>query len=161
MPKYSDEEIRRAVESSDSWAGACRFLNIQNPSTGSQTHIKRRASKLSVDSSHFTGQSWRKGRVFDFERKPIEFYTVLNGPFITSHNLKIKLFRSGAKRKECESCGISEWMGEDMPLELDHINSNRVDNRLENLMILCPNCHAVKTRKDSKRRVVNREQQTA
>lgn len=41
-----------------------------------------------------------------------------------------------------ERCGISEWNGVPAPLQLDHVNGDRRDNRLENLRILCPNCHA-------------------
>ena len=43
---------------------------------------------------------------------------------------------------KCEECGISEWNGEHLTLELEHENGNRKDNRLENLKLLCPNCHS-------------------
>ena len=46
------------------------------------------------------------------------------------------------KEHKCESCGISEWLGKPLSLELDYINGDRYDNRLQNLRILCPNCHA-------------------
>jgi 5-methylcytosine-specific restriction endonuclease McrA len=54
------------------------------------------------------------------------------------------LYRSGIKERKCEAplCGFTEWLGRAAPLELDHINSKPHDNRLENLRILCPNCHA-------------------
>lgn len=62
---------------------------------------------------------------------------------IHSANLIKKLFNDGIKERRCERCGLSEWCGNPIPLELHHINGNRYDNHLENLQILCPNCHAL------------------
>ena len=56
--------------------------------------------------------------------------------------LKKRLFREGVKEYRCEKCGISEWNNEPITLELHHINGNHNDNHLENLQILCPNCHS-------------------
>lgn len=58
-----------------------------------------------------------------------------------SHKLKLRLIKEGVKEEKCEVCGNTEWMGEPIPLDLHHINGNHFDNRLENLIILCPNCH--------------------
>ena len=46
---------------------------------------------------------------------------------------------------KCAICGISEWNGKTLSLELDHINGINNDNRLENLRFLCPNCHSQTT----------------
>ena len=43
---------------------------------------------------------------------------------------------------KCECCGLTEWLGQPIALELHHINGITTDNRLDNLVILCPNCHA-------------------
>lgn len=58
-----------------------------------------------------------------------------------SHKLKLRLIKEGVKEEKCEVCGNTEWMGGPIPLDLHHINGNHFDNRLENLIILCPNCH--------------------
>jgi hypothetical protein len=46
------------------------------------------------------------------------------------------------KLQRCERCGLTEWRGQPLSLELHHVNGNGSDNRLENLMLLCPNCHS-------------------
>jgi hypothetical protein len=56
--------------------------------------------------------------------------------------LRIRLVNEGYKENICEECKISEWNGKHLVLELDHINGIHTDNRLENLRILCPNCHS-------------------
>lgn len=61
---------------------------------------------------------------------------------MTSYKLKLKLFKDGLKEKICESCNLSEWLGEPIPLELHHIDGNNANNSLENLQVVCPNCHA-------------------
>ena len=60
-----------------------------------------------------------------------------------SSKLKKRLIREGLKESKCEICGLSKWEGYDLPLELHHINGDHYDNRLHNLIILCPNCHSL------------------
>lgn len=58
------------------------------------------------------------------------------------HNLKRRLLKEGLLAARCGSCGIHEWRGQPLSLQLHHINGDRHDNRLENLALLCPNCHS-------------------
>lgn len=57
-------------------------------------------------------------------------------------HIKDRLFRDGVKEYKCEICGISSWNGKDLVLQLHHINGNHYDNDIDNLQILCPNCHS-------------------
>lgn len=56
--------------------------------------------------------------------------------------LKERLVKEGLKEYKCECCGITEWNGKPISLQLHHINGINNDNRLSNLQLLCPNCHS-------------------
>lgn len=62
---------------------------------------------------------------------------------VTASKLRNKLIEEGLKEYRCEKCGRTEWEGRPIPLELHHKNMNHNDNRLENLQILCSNCHSL------------------
>jgi len=146
--KYTKEMLEPIIKESITWAEVCRKLGVK-PMTGAQTHIKNRAVKFGIVYSHFVGNRFNKGRTF--AKRPVTDYLFLNGPLIKSHTLKIKLFRDGLKEAKCEWCEIKEWLKRPAPLELDHINRNHDDNRLENLQILCANCHSLKTKADRRK----------
>jgi 5-methylcytosine-specific restriction endonuclease McrA len=57
-------------------------------------------------------------------------------------NIKRRLLRAGLLQNRCEVCDITEWLGEPLIIQIDHINGVRGDYRLENLRMLCPNCHS-------------------
>jgi 5-methylcytosine-specific restriction endonuclease McrA len=58
------------------------------------------------------------------------------------YHVKARLLAAGLKTNECEECGLIEWRGRPLAMSLHHINGNGHDNRLENLALLCPNCHS-------------------
>jgi hypothetical protein len=72
---------------------------------------------------------------------PLAGYLVI-GRRVNRYHLKTHLFNAGLKENRCEICGVAEWRGAPLTMALHHINGDGRDNRLENLEILCPNCHA-------------------
>lgn len=64
------------------------------------------------------------------------------GVYRARFNLKARLVRAGLKQKVCEVCGVAAWNGQPITLALHHVNGDRYDNRIENLQLLCPNCHS-------------------
>jgi 5-methylcytosine-specific restriction endonuclease McrA len=71
-------------------------------------------------------------------RKPLEL--ILKS---TARNtIKRRLLDAGILKNVCDECGISEWRGKRLAIQIDHVNGIRDDHRLENLRMLCPNCHS-------------------
>jgi transposase-like protein len=73
---------------------------------------------------------------------PIEKLLVSDRPQTSRTHLKARLIGAGLKENRCERCGISEWQGDPLSMALHHVNGDGMDNRLENIALLCPNCHA-------------------
>lgn len=138
--KYSLEQFKLAVEQSYSVAGALKKLGLA-PKGGNYGVFHRYKELYNVDTSHFTGQGHLKGKTHNYTTKPLEEILV-EGNYYQSHALRLRLIREGIKEHKCECCGLSEWMGQPISLELDHIDGNNKNNKLENLRVLCPNCHA-------------------
>ena len=99
----------------------------------------------------YAGNMGGKGFPDNASYRPSEQY-LYNGSTIASHKLKLKLIKDGIIEHKCEQCGITEWNGQPAPIELDHIDGNHYNNELENLRILCPNCHALTDTNSGKNR---------
>lgn len=139
--KRVKEDYENAIKNSKSIAETCRNLGLKCAG-GNYKTIKYFIKKYNIDTSHFTGQGWNVGLKFKPNKGlTLEEVLVKNSNY-TSFKLKNKLLKEGVKEKRCECCKRTEWNGNLIPLELHHINGDNTDNRLENLQILCPNCHA-------------------
>jgi DNA-binding CsgD family transcriptional regulator len=73
---------------------------------------------------------------------PLEELLVIGRRKRNRNHLKRRLIQAGLKSNRCEACGISEWLEQPITMELHHRNGDGLDDRLENLQLLCPNCHS-------------------
>ena len=135
------EELARAVSLADSYAQVVRLLGWSE-SSWSQRQAKKLVAQAGLATDHFLGRSAMRG-LDGNGRAAQSLETVLvRGRRTATSRLRERLLEAGLLLPECAACGGVEWQGRPIPLELDHINGDRADNRLENLRLLCPNCHA-------------------
>lgn len=143
--RYTNEDIINAVKESNSYSDVCRKVGI-SPRGGNANTIKHKIQELNLDISHFTFNAWSKGKNADtdrrIKRKDINDILIENSGW-TSDAIKKRILKEGLKEYKCECCGLSTWGGYPIPLELHHVNGIHTDNRLINLLIVCPNCHAM------------------
>ena len=97
--------------------------------------VKERMEKLNI---FFIKQNHYKQ---DNKALPLEKILIKDSEYNRT-KLKTRLVKEGLKEYKCECCGISEWNGKPLTLQLHHINGIHNDNRLSNLQLLCPNCHS-------------------
>lgn len=148
--KYTREVMEPAVARARSLAAVLRDLGVR-PTGGNYRYISARIRVLGLSTTHFQGQGWSRGRTQDSDvgiersarlrKRTDEEVFVENSPETCGARLVRRLVRLG-RRYACALCGIAEWRGGTLGLHLDHVNGVNNDNRLENLRLLCPNCHS-------------------
>jgi Zn finger protein HypA/HybF involved in hydrogenase expression len=142
MP-HDDEYFGKAVRENVSVAGVLRTLGLR-PAGANYSMVHRRVRELSLSTSHWTGMGHLRGRSHDWAKK-LPLSVVLCSPTRYrggSAALKERLFREGILTRRCSHCGLESWCNAPLALHLDHVNGDSEDNRVENLRVLCPNCHS-------------------
>lgn len=141
MRKYTDQQFIDAVKNNFSVRNVLKSLGLA-PAGGSYKLFHARVKKLGLDTSHFTGQGHLKGKSNTWVVKiPLIDILVENSTY-NSNNLRRRLISEGLLPNQCSKCKLTDWLGEPITLHLDHISGDNTDNRLENLRLLCPNCHS-------------------
>lgn len=138
---YTEQQFINAIQSSTSIRQALNKLGVVEAG-GNYKTAKTWITKLNLDTSHFKDRyKANLGRKFGPKRAIKDYLE--NKQVIQSFKLKNRLINDNIFQKVCSSCKLTQWLEQDIPLELDHINGNNNDNTLSNLRLLCPNCHAL------------------
>ena len=139
MPKVAkwrqltEEEFAQLVKESRSFQDLAQRIGYEKTGGGTQGALKKAVQERHLDTSHFLGQGWNK--------ENYDYSTFKKNS--TRKNGKPTLNAIIALRgRKCECCGNTEWLGQPINLEVHHIDDNHQNNNLDNIQLLCPNCHS-------------------
>ncbi len=141
--KWTREQLEDAARTSGSIRQILHKIGLI-PAGGNYVQVQHYIKKYAIDISHFHGKGWRRGANTPMVPARPLINILKRNVSCNTHGLKLRLWASKLKPEHCELCGWNERSVDGrLPLELDHRNGIRLDNRLSNLRILCPNCHSL------------------
>lgn len=144
--KYTKEKLQEVIKVSSTWAEVCRYFGLK-PSTGSQSHLKRRVQKFELDFSHFNTQPHNKGLISKQRKDWSELLILREAGQRQKSHLLTRALKDYGRDYCCAVCANKGlWNDKPLTLEVDHINNNWLDDRPENLRFLCSNCHTQETK---------------
>lgn len=132
---WTDDQLKDAVASSQNYFQVCQRLGLSRRSR----IVTVRVRQLGLSTAHFSSQTTRVER----RQLAISLDDIFqNKRSLSSSQVKKRLLKEGLLTYRCYECGLKDWRGQALTLELDHIDGNNQNNILTNLRLLCPNCHA-------------------
>ena len=133
--RFTRQEIEQFVKESFSYAQLAKRIGYDDTSKNGNAYrvVHEMVEALNLDTSHFKCQGWNKDN-FDYSR--------------FTYGKKIKSSQAvdaiiALRGHKCEVCGLTEWMDKPIPLEVHHIDGQELNSELGNLLLTCPNCHAL------------------
>lgn len=137
------ELLKIAVANNISIASTIRELGL---SVGGANYkmVKSRIKQYNIETSHWLGQAHKRNKpgISPTTKRPLLEILVEDSTYLSTTTLKKRLLKEELLRYACSICLLNEWLGKPLSLQLEHINGINDDNRIENLTLLCPNCHS-------------------
>lgn len=146
--------IQKAAQQASNMEDFLVQMGLSSKGSNRDTATKH-LTRLHIDTNH-----WQVNPMKGIEKYQnticIPLNEILEGqhPSYKTFLLKNRLIKDGIKENKCECCGLSEWNNKPLAIQLDHINGISNDHRLENLRMLCPNCHSQTETYAGKNRVI-------
>ena len=133
-------EFKEIIKNNTGYAGVARDLGYRCRTKHIYVIVRERIEKENIDISHFIDKVTAMHRAQEIDLK--EFF--ICGTVVRSnHALKRKILKNNICEYKCQECGnTGEWNNKKLTLQVHHINGLKYDNRPENLIFLCPNCHS-------------------
>ena len=135
----SKEEAEKIVKECYSIADFCRKVGWQ-PRGDNYKIFHKYVKQYNLDISHFTGNKTNLNNLLNVGISKEEFFK--KDKLIKACDIKKKIFKEGLKENKCEICGLTEWLNNPIKLQIHHIDGDHMNNEIENIQLLCPNCHS-------------------
>lgn len=140
--RWNKNNLKEIVKNSISYAEVLRKIGLVDRG-GNIITLKKYIKRFNIDVSHFIGMGRGTTKGMLPHNKKLKNEIFCENSQVSSQTVRKHLINNELVKYKCSKCGIiDEWQNEQIVLEMDHINGNYKDNRLENLRFLCPNCHS-------------------
>jgi len=130
--QLNEQILQKIIPNCISYSEVFRQLGMV-PDGANYRTLHKYVKLWNIDVSHIEARTWHK-HISNGRGRPLEEILV-KGRFETGHILKKRLIAAGIKKHACEGCGLTEWRGKSIPLEVHHKDGDRNNNLLVSLVM--------------------------
>ena len=162
--QFTPSELQQLLDESNGYSDVLRKVGM-NPKGGNPNTLKKIIEEYNLNTDKMDANRkklYQKDTILTHQKNTIPLTEIIiknKYPNYSSSTLLKRLVKEGYKEYKCEICGINEWMGKPISLQLHHKDGNHCNNLINNLCFLCPNCHSQTDNysgKKSRKKVTNK-----